>query len=515
MPAPKLLHRSSRTRDDASQITFSAFQGAGRGATVRGGKAAQLRLVGLREWLRLRPISCSLRERHRAISVKPGKVVGDGPTSVQSAGTPGRCRRIADLAMASRRILTGDVEGALVGVRAGAVLRHSRHFPASGQQASPLSPRFGAALPVRAVGATLLGYRSGPTNSCGGVVMREFYADNLTALVDAILAQLRRRVPPGSFQAYAFAIACVVGATLFEVWIKWLDENASPLIAYYPAVALAALLGGIGPGALVAVLAGLTTWWVFMSPAFSFLLARHGDKITLIAFAFVSLLLVCAADYFRRLAKRLEDEEELRRLAVQELAHRLKNKIATIQAIISVQLRDQPQVRSDILDRLGALTATDHLIEEANGRGAFVRDIAETELGPYVVSRVSIRGPNVLLPPKYALTIALLIHELATNSAKYGSLWVPDGRVALQSSMSEEVLHLEWQEKDGPPVGAPLKQGFGLRLLSRALEQFGGRTEILFEPSGLVCRMKLLLPAGTKPDSVDSDSGQHLTAATT
>ncbi len=339
--------------------------------------------------------------------------------------------------------------------------------------------------------------------------------DSQRSKIDAVLARLRRRIPPGSTQAYAFALACALAATLFELWLKWLARDVSSLIAYYPAVALAALLGGIGPGVLVVVIGGLAAWWGFMPPTFSFSLTRYGDKVTLVSFAFESFLLLCAADYFRRLAKRLEDEEQLRQLAVQELAHRLKNKIATIQAIISVQLRDQPQVRSDILDRLGALTATDHLIEEANGSGAFVRDIAETELGPYVASRVTIQGPNVLLPPKYALTVALLVHELATNSAKYGSLSVPDGRLVLQSSLSEGVLHLVWQEKDGPPVSGPQKQGFGLRLLSRAQEQFGGGTEIFFEPSGLVCRMKLTLPAGTKPAPLDDDSGQHLTAATT
>ncbi len=345
--------------------------------------------------------------------------------------------------------------------------------------------------------------------------MRKADADNLTAATDAVLARLRRRIPPGSVQAYAFAAACTLGATLFEVWLRWLAQGASPLIAYYPAIALTALLGGIGPGALVVVVGGLTAWFGFMSPTFSFSLARYGDKATLVTFAFVSLFLVWAADYFRRLAKRLEDEEHLRQLAVQELAHRLKNKIATIQAIIAVQLRDQPQVRNDILDRLAALTATDHLIEQANGQGAFVRDIAETELGPYVTSRVTIQGPNVLLPPKYALTLALLVHELATNSAKYGSLSVPDGRVSLLSSMSDGVLHLAWQERDGPPVRVPQKHGFGLRLLSRALEQFGGSTELLFEPSGLVCNMRLTLPVGARPDSPGEDGGRQLSATAT
>jgi two-component sensor histidine kinase len=341
-------------------------------------------------------------------------------------------------------------------------------------------------------------------------MMRVSDGQNLTALVDAILARLRRHIPAGSARAYSFALASVGAATAFEFWIRWFDPQAPPLIAYYPTVALCALLGGVGPGMLTALTGGVTAWWAFMLPAYSFSLARHGDRVTLVAFAFVSTFIVFTSDYFRRAAKRLEDEEQLRQLAVQELAHRLKNKIATIQAIISVQLREHPEIRKDILDRLQALSATDRLIEEANGQGAFIRNIAETELGPYVASRVSIRGTDVLLPPKYALTVALLVHELATNAAKYGSLSKPEGHVSLSSRKSGELLYLEWRETAGPTVSQPGKTGFGVRLLSRALQQFGGGTEIFFEPSGLVCKMRLALPPASKSSSAENDNGQPL-----
>jgi two-component sensor histidine kinase len=195
------------------------------------------------------------------------------------------------------------------------------------------------------------------------------------------------------------------------------------------------------------------------------------------------------------------------------VAHRLKNKIATIQAIISVQLRDSPQVRDGILDRLKALTATDYLIEKANGQGAYVRDIASTELGPYIGSRATIQGSNVLLPPKYALTLALIIHELATNAAKYGCLSVPEGRLSLRSTISDTVLSLEWQENDGPPVSEPTRSGFGLKLLSRALTQFGGAVETRFEPTGLTCKMKLTLPAGATINTGGNNVQGHLSAA--
>ena len=164
------------------------------------------------------------------------------------------------------------------------------------------------------------------------------------------------------------------------------------------------------------------------------------------------------------------------------------------------------------MSRLAALTATDQLIEEANGRGAFVHDIAKTQLGPYVTSRVVIQGPDVQLPPKYALSIALLVHELATNSAKYGSLSVPSGMVLLNSRVTGTLLEIDCRERQGPPVSSPKKQGFG-RLLSRALAQFGGGTDILFEPSGVICKMRITLPVGTASEPVDNDDKQP-TAAT-
>ena len=335
--------------------------------------------------------------------------------------------------------------------------------------------------------------------------MRRFHAARLSARIDAGLTSLRRHIAPGSVQAYAFAVVCLCLATLFEALLLWFEPDASQLIAYYPAIALAALYGGIGPGLLVAVIAGVTAGWAWMSPALSLALRHHGDAVTLATFAFVALIMVFAVDHFRRLARRLENEEQLRQLAVQELAHRLKNKIATIQAIISVQLREQPQLRRDILDRLRILTAADDLIEGADGRGAHVRDIAAAELGPYGTSRLTLDGPDVLLPPKYALTVALLIHELATNAAKYGSLSVPGGQVSLRSAVSGTALSLEWRERGGPRVAAPRRNGFGLRLLSRALEPFDGGAKIAFDPPGLVCTMTLALPAGTRPATVGEE----------
>ena len=91
---------------------------------------------------------------------------------------------------------------------------------------------------------------------------------------------------------------------------------------------------------------------------------------------------------------------------MEELAHRLKNKIASIQSIISYQLREQPRLRDDIIARLVALAATDDLIMTAQSRGASLRAILFTELKPYGLARISMEGPDIILTPTFALTMA-------------------------------------------------------------------------------------------------------------
>jgi len=315
----------------------------------------------------------------------------------------------------------------------------------------------------------------------------------------------RWRISPGSSGAYAFATLCVAVASL----LRWglgliITEDHQYFTTYYPAVLFAALLGGAGAGAYAAVLSGIIAWWAFMVPHFAFLPRTVETLINLLIYLFASLLIVWAADHYRRLTKRLEDEEKFRKLAVEELAHRLKNKIATIQSIISFKLRDNLQTRDSIIGCLAALSATDDLILATQEGGARLRDILSAELGPYEASRIAIQGPVIILSPKLAMTMALLVHELATNAAKYGALSVATGKVAIRWSLCDTRLDLEWRESDGPIITAPTRRGFGMRLLSRALDQFGGTVETTFEPTGLICRLSAALPENYTT-SVESD----------
>ena len=308
-------------------------------------------------------------------------------------------------------------------------------------------------------------------------------------------------VSPGSVEAYLAATVLVVIASLVRWGLGFLGETLLPFTAFYPVVLFATYFGGPRVGIFTSIVGGVVGWWAFLLPHVGFFPIKIAGELELLTYAVACALIIWGADSYRRLAKRLREEERLRVLAVEELAHRLKNKIASIQSIISYQLREQPQLRDDIIARLVALAATDDLIVAAQGRGASLRAILSTELKPYGLARISIEGPDIILSPTLALTMALIVHELATNAAKYGALSRPAGKLSVHWSLADGILNLNWREAGGPPIDLPTHHGFGLRLLHRALEQFSGAAETIFAPDGLICTMKAVLPE-SKPSIV-------------
>jgi len=303
----------------------------------------------------------------------------------------------------------------------------------------------------------------------------------------------RKLVPAGSTEAYAFATFCVAIAALARWAVGLFVEDVVPFATFFPAALFAALVGGIGPGIFAAILGGIIGWWAFLGPPMTWFPLTSGQQISLVAYLITSLIIVWAADHYQKLTKRLEDEQKFRELAVEELAHRLKNKVATIQSIVSLQLREDPKARDEIVNCLGSLKATDDLIIATQGKGARIGDILSAELRPYDAARISLEGPEILLSPKLALTMALLLHELATNAAKYGALSRSSGKISVRWSYSDPWMNLEWHESDGPPVSVPNHRGFGTRLFLRALDQFGGNVDADFSSTGLVCKLRVPL----------------------
>ncbi len=192
-------------------------------------------------------------------------------------------------------------------------------------------------------------------------------------------------------------------------------------------------------------------------------------------------------------------EEDRDRLLRDELNHRLKNAMTTVQALASQSLRgaESPEsFKASFSARLQALGRTLTLPQEAEP--ATLASVLVQALEPYVevsADRFAVSGPVVPLSARAAQSLGLLAHELATNAMKYGALSGPEGRVDVTWTADEGGVRLMWRESGGPPVTAPARRGFGSRLIERAMPlDLGGRAELDFAPDGLVCRLTFPRP---------------------
>jgi two-component sensor histidine kinase len=218
-------------------------------------------------------------------------------------------------------------------------------------------------------------------------------------------------------------------------------------------------------------------------------------------FFIVSALVIWGVEHYRSLAsrqreisERLIQEREYRRLIVDELQHRLKNKVSTIHAVLHQVLQNQPQVWASIDQRMRSLSATDDLIAKADSRGCEITDLLLSELGPYGHVRFTLNGERLFLPTKLATSLALIFHELATNAGKYGAFSSARGLLQVSWSVTDDRLNITWDETEGPPIGTIGEPGFGTKLLKSALKPFDGKTEITHLQSGLHCTMQCRIP---------------------
>lgn len=196
--------------------------------------------------------------------------------------------------------------------------------------------------------------------------------------------------------------------------------------------------------------------------------------------------------------------EEHRELLINELDHRVKNTLAIVQSMASQSLRqlseeNRPKAQA-FEDRLFALARAHDVLTRENWEGAELREIIDEVVEPYLRQKTKhfeIEGPRLRLIPRTALAIAMAIHELATNAAKYGALSVPSGCVSITWTVLPgdiPSLVLRWQERDGPPVTAPTRRGFGTRLIERSLaNDVGGDVQLTYHSAGVVCVMSVPL----------------------
>jgi PAS domain S-box-containing protein len=205
---------------------------------------------------------------------------------------------------------------------------------------------------------------------------------------------------------------------------------------------------------------------------------------------------VAIAGASRDLSER-KQAEELQRLLGNELNHRVKNTLATVQSIINQTLRgaaDTEGARTTLNARLVALAGAHDLLTDRSWAAADLVDLAARAVAPFVSGQIALVGPSVDVSPSQALALSLALHELATNAAKYGALSRPEGRVELRWAVQAGRLNLSWRESGGPRVVPPTRQGFGSRLIEHALSRdLDGKTRLEFAPEGVRCSIMAML----------------------
>jgi PAS domain S-box-containing protein len=197
--------------------------------------------------------------------------------------------------------------------------------------------------------------------------------------------------------------------------------------------------------------------------------------------------------------------EERERLLAREVDHRAKNLLAVVQSIVQLSRGDDVATfRASIVGRIQSLARAHSLLSASRWEGVSLGDLAAEELAPYTLDRqdrVTVNGPALQLRPAAAQSLALALHELATNAVKYGALGKPDGRLDLGWERADDGgLTLTWRESGAGPLAEPTRSGFGSRVVAASIErQLGGKVERQWKSDGMLVRIDL--PAGELADS--------------
>jgi two-component sensor histidine kinase len=184
-----------------------------------------------------------------------------------------------------------------------------------------------------------------------------------------------------------------------------------------------------------------------------------------------------------------------------ELEHRVKNMLSVVGAIVERAREDtgsKEEFISSLRGRIQSMAGAQALLSESRWRGVNVASLTQAELAPYVTAtNTRLHGPAVYLTPDATHAVAMVMHELATNAAKYGALSRPGGVVSVQWTLPSKpaegpALQIEWDEIGGPEVANPQRQGYGSSVIRDLLTyELGGRADLMFAPRGVRCRIEL------------------------
>ena len=315
----------------------------------------------------------------------------------------------------------------------------------------------------------------------------EFRAFERTSSIALNVLEVLRQMRSHRVAGYVVAVAAVGLAS----WLQWTfaDQYAgTPFLTIYPAVVLAALAGGLGAGLFSAVLAGLSQFTLFI-PDFRWIAAlSYACDATICV-----LLIVLINHTIDALRAKIDWEKEVNQQQVviaNELHHRIQNLFAVIQAVIRFSMPkqgsiDASEARRLILDRVHSMATANRIITESMGNGVLLSDLLDSEIQEFAARFDVDGGMNVVLSPRMAQSLALVIHELLTNALKHGALSIPDGRIRIQIGFASARLRFRWRERSNAPSPNNANTGYGSVLLGSFAKTFCETVDASYKTDGL------------------------------
>lgn len=312
-----------------------------------------------------------------------------------------------------------------------------------------------------------------------------------SAVARALQVSKKLRRHPGI--GYATAFVSIGLATLLQ-WLAHAQYDGAPFLTIYPAIILTTLIGGLGPGFLAAVLAGVTQFGVFIP-------VLHG--VALASYAIDAVVCVLLIVFINRTLDLLLIDIDLEKQAKQhqyllatELHHRIQNLFTVIQAVIRFSLPGEASVqasdvRQRLMDRLQSMSAANRAITDSMGDGVRLVDLIGDEIRGFE-SRFELSGAaGLVLAPQMTQNISLILHELLTNALKHGALSAPQGRVSVRIDWVDSVLTLTWRERGGPRAAAQMGAGFGSRILGTFAKSFCRSVDAAYAEDGLCYTLEI------------------------
>jgi two-component sensor histidine kinase len=313
-----------------------------------------------------------------------------------------------------------------------------------------------------------------------------------------LFEHLRRLRRHNRAEAYAVALLAVAIATLLRYALEEQVSEAVPFTSYFLAIVVGTFIGGFWPGIVATLVSAAVSWYLFLPPEFTFALTKR-EAASLLVFIGNAGVIVVLISLLHRAIDGIVAQDQYRQFLIRELHHRSQNLFSVILAIASRSLLDGQSVceaKEVLTSRLAALARAHAMLSSGGWAGAPLNEILAQELTAFA-KQVSVRGCDLVINTPAAQSFAMIIHELATNAAKYGALSCPEGRIDVEGNLEgahgKRQFRFVWKESGGPRPTPPSRKGFGSAILFDAAKQFGESVQANYAPEGLVYELDIPL----------------------